>query len=121
MSSLVRSPTGALISTRLPSGIAHVELQRAVVQHAHPVGERRVDHAELACPPVDRKDVVDRQAEVVALGRLVVRREDVQLRVADAIPVDAEAEVRRGDALRSEQLGVEAAGGVLIGATDTLT
>ena len=72
-------------------------------------------HAELLRASVDREDVVDGDAEVVALRRLVVLREDVQLRVAEAEPVDPEAEVRRRDPLDAEEVEVEAPRGVLIG------
>src|ERR1700712_272133 len=48
---------------QVAAGVAQVELHGPVLEHAHAVGEDRVDDTELARSAVDRQDVVHGEAE----------------------------------------------------------
>ena len=66
-----------------------------------------VEGASALCGAVDGLDVVDGDGEVVVAGRLQVSLEEVQLGAPQCEPLDGDAEVRRRDRLRAEQLDVE--------------
>jgi len=108
MSSVREVAHGRVDLDQIAARVPQVELHRSVHQpHAHQSVKGGVDHAELARSAIERQEVVDRETQVVARRRLVVgREEDVELHIPDAIPVDAEAEVGRRNALGGERAPV---------------
>ena len=107
---VVRQAVGAVLVDldEVAGRVAHVELDDVARELDEAVPER--DVVERAAPlgrAVDRLEVVDGDPEVVVAGRREVALEQVQLGAAEREPLDRDAEVRRGDRLRAEQVDVE--------------
>ena len=92
----------------IAGGVANVELHDVARKLDQSIAEGLVIEGVPALGgAVDRLQVVDGDAEVVMTGRLEVALEEVQLGPPQGEPLDRDAEVRRRDQLRRQQVDVE--------------
>ncbi len=103
------APSGWSGSSRLPAGVADVQLRLAAGELRDRVAEARVvEDPERPGALVHRDDVVDGEGEVRVRRRLVRALEEVQLEVTGPEPLHGKAERRRRSRLEPEHVDVEA-------------